>query len=124
MVFSSPGARFEDPSRNTRISSQIAQLESKVEARSQALKKALAEGEKGTSNTDWLKKNLVKLRTELQGLKMELEDLSASGEKAKNPMVFDRVELHQTLPEDESISKEVAALKERFPGLAKQGGNP
>ena len=124
MVFSTPGARFEDPSRNTRISSKIGQLEAKVEARSQALKKALTQDEKGASNIDWLKKNLVKLRTELQGLKMELEDMSASAGKATNPMVFDRIELHRSLPGDATIEKEVNALKERFPGLAKQGGNP
>ena len=99
-------------------------LEQKLQERTEALKTAQAEEPTG-SNIAWLKKNVVKLRTELQGLKMELEDAEASqGKTGFNPTVFDVVELNTDLPENAELRKAVDALESQFPSLKTKGLTP
>jgi hypothetical protein len=69
--------------------------------------------------------NVVKLRTELQQINMEIDEAAEAPEDAKtNRVVFDVVELRKDLPEESLLKDAVGKLEEKYPFLEKEGSEP
>jgi len=120
----SPESPLNDPTRLTSLRSKSNSLTQKLEERTSALAAATKEEPQG-SNIQWLKKNVVKLRTELQQINMEIDEAKETPADAKtNRVVFDIIELRKDLPEENLLKDAVDKLEEKYPSLKKEGSEP
>ena len=108
---------FSDPMAKSQLESTIKTLTERVSSRSTAIKEA--ESNNQTSNLDWLKRDLVKARTELQMAKMDLGEFGDEKDEGSF-IVFDLVGIGKNLPEHPETSSRISALKETHPSLQKK----
>ena len=71
----------------------------------------------GNTNVDWLKKNVVKLKTKAATLKMDLDAAAKAEGEEVNTVVFDPVDLTADLPESGRVATGVAKLLQAYPLL-------
>ena len=118
LVITDPKARYYDPTLEQALRSKLGVLETKIKERSATLAEGMKENEAGGStNVDWLKKNVVKLKTEVATLKMDLEAASKGEDEAVNTVVFDPIDLTANLPESDRVATGVADLLLAYPLL-------
>ena len=65
-----------------------------------------------TGNLDWLKKDLVKARTELQMAKMDLGEFDEESDQGSF-ITFDLIDIHSALPDHPKTAALVQSLKEK-----------
>jgi len=108
---------FADPTAKSQLTSTITKLEKRVASRTTAIQEAEATDQ--TGNLDWLKKDLVKARTELQMAKMDLGEFDEESDQGSF-IAFDLIDIHSALPDHPETSALVQSLKEKHPSLEKK----
>ena len=117
-----PGATqpvFHDPAGRAVLQKKEAELTKRIASRTEAVGRAEKAGR--TGNLEWLKKNLVKLKTELQQARLSLGEMTDAPANA-SVISWDLIAIDTALPEDAVVRAAVADLLSRHPSLAGKKG--
>ena len=107
------GKPFVDRNARSGLASRKATLERQIKSRELSLEQARKNPSRKGS-LDYLERNLVQLKTELQEVAMNLEDVAAPDPKA--PWVrWDLTAMGKTIPDDPKVAEMVATYRKRYP---------
>lgn len=108
---------FHDPVGRAVLQGRQKEIQKRLTDRTKAIQRAEEAGR--TGNLDWLKKNLVKLKTELQEIRLSLNEMTDAPANA-SVISWDLIALDKTLPEHEQVRDSVVQLLTRQPSLVKK----
>ena len=114
--------KLVDRGKRAAMEKRITELKAQVGSRERSIELAKKD-EKRAGTVDYLERNLVQLRTELQEIELELADVAAPDPKSSY-VTWDLFDVHKTIPDEEKVAKIVADFRKVHPDPAKKPRPP